>query len=526
MKIINTGTLNPRNVLSPDHTSWVYNGLDCLLTQEIYETILPDLSEVTTRVYERSKALQGPVLDMNMAGILVDQQALMEARIAIAPTPTGDSDSAMDRLQQQLNLILREGYGRDINWRSPKQLGIFLYDFLRLPIQYKRNANGQRVPTTDAKALEKLRENFTAAPVINHLLALRDLGKKLGFLETPLDADGRLRTSYNIAGTNTGRFSSALSDFGTGTNAQNVDTRLKSIFIASPGKKLANLDLEQADSRNVGASCWNRFLHSHGASWAGKYLDACESGDLHTTVTRMARPNLPWPSDPSLWRPLAEEARPEFRGKSYRDTSKAWGHGSNYLLTPQSAVQKVPGVNIQAAIDFRDAYFGAFPCIPEWHKAVREDLRTSSCLLTIMGRLRYFYGRWSDAEVHRQAVAFEGQSPTADEMNDGTIQLWRGASRFPGFQLLNQTHDSVLFEFDEGCEAEIIPWAIQALRVTTILAGDRPFTVPTEAKVGWNWGNFNDDPKRGPLNRDGLKKWKGHDPREREIPARTSFSLR
>jgi DNA polymerase I-like protein with 3'-5' exonuclease and polymerase domains len=49
-----------------------------------------------------------------------------------------------------------------------------------------------------------------------------------------------MRTSYNIAGTRTGRLSSSFSEFGaSGTNFQNIEERLREIFVADPGHKLA-----------------------------------------------------------------------------------------------------------------------------------------------------------------------------------------------------------------------------------------------------------------------------------------------
>jgi DNA polymerase-1 len=508
MKIIQTANLRPNDRLSADHASWIYNGLDCCVTAECYEEMLPSLDNVAAATYALSRAMQGPILDMNMHGILIDKQSLGETRLAIEDT--------IEKVEAQLNRIMTEGYGFTANWRSPQQLKIFFYDYLKLPPQRKRNANGKMVLTTDRGALETLEQYMIAAPAISHLLILRDLGKKLGFLSTETDRDGFMRTGFNIAGTNTGRLASSYSDFGTGTNTQNVDRLLRKIFVAQKGKKFANLDLEQADSRNVGGQCWNRFYHSHGERFAGGYLDACESGDLHTVVTKMARDELEWPADPSLWRAIADTIA--YRDKSYRDLSKNLGHGKNYLLTDKSAVKKIPGLTIQASVEFGKRYFSAFPEIPEWHKAVRRDLKQNACLYNLSGRRRYFFGRLDDDSVHREGVAYEGQSSTADEINIGLLQLWRGGKRFPGFQLLIQVHDSILFEFDEECEDEILPWALEALRVPIELVGGRQFVVPTEAKTGWNWGDFS------PSNPDGLKKWKGGDTRKRLQQPRHRFN--
>jgi hypothetical protein len=101
---------------------------------------------------------------------------------------------------------------------------------------------------------------------------------------------------------------------------------------------------------------------------------------------------------------------------------------------------------------------------------------------------------------------------TGDEINNGILKLWR-ADRV---QLLVQVHDSILFQYREEEEDEIIPWAMKTLPTTLRLARDREFTVPTDCAVGWNWGYH------GPDNPDGLKKWKGGDDRKRQ---ETAFQL-
>src|SRR5262245_35307699 len=218
---------------------------------------------------------------MNMRGVRIDEE---ERKRAIR-----DYNNDVDRLERQLYSIVNDGVGygefRTIGksraWRSRDQVAALLYDVLRLPEVRKRNEKGDMVRTVNRDALEKLQLYFIAQPIISHILSLRDLGKKISVLETEIDPDGRIRTSYNIAGTTTGRFSSAYSDFGTGGNQQNIEERLRRVYIPDEGMKLANIDLEQADSRNIGALC-------HEYLGDSRYLEACESGDLHTSVSRLA----------------------------------------------------------------------------------------------------------------------------------------------------------------------------------------------------------------------------------------------
>lgn len=493
-KIINTSELD-LSALNADEMHWTYNGLDSCVTHEIFHNLLPLIDETCLRTYEFSKALQAPVAEMCLRGILVNKN---RRRKVLA-----EMRKNVERLEAQFNSLVVDGIGIPaVSWRSPQQVMNLLYNVMNLPVQKKRQANGW-LPSVDRDALEKLQMYYISEPIINHILLLRDLGKSISFLETSIDPDGRMRSDLKIAGTVTGRFASSITDFGTGTNLQNVTESLRSVFVADPGYKFANLDLEQGDSRNVGAICWN--LLCDNPDWsertAGAYLDACESGDLHTTVAKMAYKNLAWGSAED--RKIAEQLF--YRHFSYRFMCKKLGHGRNYIGQPPTLAKhaKIP---VQHAKEFCEAYDQAFPCIPAWHESIKYRLKHQAFITNLFGRRRFFFGRPTDASTHRDAAAYEASSCTSDEINQGILKLWQ-ANRV---QLLMQVHDNILFQFPEELEDEIIPWAIETLKIHLTLKKDRPFFVPTDAKTGWNWGNHSED------NQDGLRKWLGGDTRRRE----------
>lgn len=497
-RIIDTSTLNPYQALSANDEEWVYNGLDCCVTAEIKSVLSTHLDQSSQSIYSFSRALQAPIMEMQLRGMLVDQGRRSEVLSIYKHQSAG--------IEKNLQTILREGVGiPDLNWNSPSQLSNLFYGVLGLKPILKRNANGVMAPTTNREALEKLEVYFVAEPICKHILALRDLAKKISFLEVGIDPDGRMRTSYNIAGTTTGRLSSSTSDFGTGTNQQNIDRELRSVFISDPGYKFCNIDLEQGDSRNLGALCWERFVETHGEVFAGSYLDACESGDLHTTVSRMARPHLPWTDDPIANRAIADTKY--YRNDSYRDLDKKLGHGSNYIGQP-ATMAKHAKVPVSEVVTFQTNYFNAFKCIPAYHEYVKQELKNNASLTTLFDRRRFFFGRPDDMATIREAVAYCPQSMTADAIDTGMLTLWRLKRNI--IQLLCQVHDSILFQYPEYLEDEIIPWAKKAILVRHILRRGREFVVAAEPKVGWNWGEFNED-----KNPDGLIKWKGSDPRKR-----------
>jgi hypothetical protein len=102
-------------------------------------------------------------------------------------------------------------------------------------------------------------------------------------------------------------------------------------------------------------------------------------------------------------------------------------------------------------------------------------------------------------------IAFEPQSITADTINRGLLHVWKGNR----VQCLLQVHDSILVQYPEHLESEIVPWLINQVEQPVILRDNRSFTIPAEAQVGWNWAYANEH------NPDGLKKWAGKDRRTR-----------
>jgi len=485
--------------LSADEASWIYNGLDCCVTLEVFEALQKELEsspECVKYTYAMAIEKQAPFLEMTLRGIRIDEPARREAVTMLSAT--------LSELDGRFQRIMVEVFGHKLNWDSPTQLKTLFYGTLRITEIKKRNAKGLYMPTVDEEALNKICFNFHARPLAKYVLAMRDLRKRIGTLKTAIDPDGRMRTNINIAGTNTGRLSSSTSDFGTGDNLQNVDTRLRAPFIADPKRLLANVDLEQADARNVGATIWCNFLSEHGPEEAGRYLDACESGDLHTFVCRMAWEELDWPEERSGWRAVADQ--PAYRELSYRDMSKKLGHGTNYYGTPRTMAMHTQ-TEVRIIEQFQKRYFSAFPLIQEWHKYVIEQIKTSGVLTTLYGRQRHFFGRGADQATWRAAIAYAPQSMTGHQIDMGVLNLWKN---MPEAELLMQVHDSILFQVPWHNHQTHMERAVELLKYRRELPGGREFFVPLEAQTGWNWGKS--DEKKG-LNPRGLRLYRGEEKR-------------
>lgn len=501
MRVVRTEEIGP-DTLSPFETYQVYNGLDCALTVEIYQALQPFRTPQVEASYQRTLSLQAPAIHMMLRGFKIDQWRRQEL--------IDEFSARLARLQRILDRFADAMWSKPLNPNSPAQMKAFFYEYLRLPPQ-SIFVKGERKISTNRECLERLRDYHHPRPIINVLLAMRDCIKSLGVLRTGVDDDGRLRTSYNICGTETYRWSSSGNCWGTGTNLQNITGDLRSIFEADPGWKLAYVDLEQAESRVVA------YL-----SGDEEYIQACESGDLHTTVCRLVwRNDLPWTGDVARDKKLADGSR-FYRTYTYRDLAKRGGHGTNYYGKPATIARHLH-ITQKIAEEFQHAYFEAFPGIRRWHREVAQELQLTGKLATPMGRVRHFFGRLRDDATLRKAIAFVPQSTIGDVLNEGLRKVYErfdlgiGHAADPNrIQMLGQVHDAFIFQYREDDEREIIPLVLEQMTVPVTIRG-RTMVIPSEAQVGWNWDKVEKD-KQGNVigNPSGLVKFpRGGDTRQR-----------
>jgi len=482
---------------------WWYNALDSAVTLELINKL--NEKPGGQQIYDFERALQGPALDMMLQGFKVDRIWQQRSIDTLARKEA--------IIEERLNLLAHAVWDKELNPRSPKQLEEFFYGTMNLPPVISSKKGVKKV-STDREALEKLQVYFHAAPFVSLILAARDVRKKLGVLRTGVDPDGRMRCTYNVCGTETGRWASSQNVFGRGTNLQNITDELRRAFVADDGYVILYVDGEQAESRSVGFIHGTRF-----GDW--RYLDACESGDLHTLVTKMVWPNLPWTGDAKADRAIADQGF--YRWFSYRDMAKRGGHGTSYYGQPYTMARhlKVPAKLIE---DFQRPFKAAFG-FEQWWKWVSQQLNLHSSLTTFIGRERTFFGRPNDDSTLRKAIAYEPQSTVGDIVNEGIYRVWRKFCLDPkqDVKILGQIHDAGLFQVRET-HLHLIPQILETFTVT-IHSPTRTLTIPAEAKVGWNWASCETSK---PLekriyadgNPDGLDKWKGSLNRKRtENPA-------
>jgi DNA polymerase I-like protein with 3'-5' exonuclease and polymerase domains len=463
----------------------VYNAMDCCLTHEIFDNLKSQIPAASP-AYSFELALQAPVLEMMLRGFKVDPSA-RELGLQSA-------QKDLVRLEHVVQTLAFAVMQKDVSRRNPKgklmlpssdiQLKDLFYDHLGItPI--KEWIKGELKFPMNRKVIEQIEDYFQARPIASAILNYRDLNKQIEVLQTEVDSDWRMRTSYNIGGTKMGRLSSSKSPTGSGGNLQNVSEGLRHIFIPDPGYILCGIDAEQSDSRMVGFMCGVLF-----DDWT--YLDACESGDLHSSVARLVWPNdLPWTGDIKKDRKIADGIF--YRHFTYRDQCKRIGHGANFLgKAPMLSKETHTPINLVR--DFLERYFAAFPCIQKWQAWTTAELQSKQQLTSIHGRKRDFFDRTNADETIRKALAFLAASATADNLDLGMWKIWR---YMPQVQLLAQVHDAVYFQFKETEDKHVIVRQAQELLELPLYNNNRKFIVPTEAKLGYNWGNFSEKNPKG-----------------------------
>jgi DNA polymerase I-like protein with 3'-5' exonuclease and polymerase domains len=487
----------------------IYNGMDSLLTVEIFDTTRKYLKNDTGGTYEFSKSLLGPVLSAMRRGMKVDDELRQKC---VQGDPAADNpllqlglDGRILRLGGMVkqvkkgkgkwvvvdeNAVLQKFakavWGKPLNYHSDKQLKEFFYDALAIPpiVVVKK---GERKISCDREALEKMAKNYVrAVPLCSAIIRLRDLEKQRDVFVRGLDPRGRWLASFNIGGTETGRWSSADHPLGYGANFQNIDPLLRHAFIADEDHVLVNCDLQGAEARAV-------------AYLAGdeEYIRAVESADCHSLVASMV-----WgiPNNP-------EAAKQKFyRDFTYRDLAKRGQHGSNYGGTAKT-LARILKVEVAVMEDFQGKYFGRFPRIREWHQYVATELQRSGVLVTPLGRRRQFWGRLSDDATLREAIAYQPQELIGTINATAFREIWRQFE--PRVQVLVNGHDAVLMQMPTKDLDNLLPQVLKCMEVPMDITCPRGITrrmlIPYEAEVGFNWGDMTND------NLCGLRKYKpGH----------------
>jgi DNA polymerase I len=398
-----------------------------------------------------------PVLaEMEMAGVALDVDYLAEM------------SATLQKRLAQIEKKIYAAVGEEFNLNSTQQLAKALFETLGLvpPDRSRKTSSGKY--STAADVLEDMRGQH---PVIELILEHRELAKlKSTYIDALPQAvhpvTGRVHTSYNQAGSVTGRIASS------DPNLQNIPIRtelgreVRKAFIAPRGRRLVAVDYSQIELRIAAHITDDEAL-----------LQAFHEGqDIHAATAAAV-----------YGVPLGKVT------KEQRRAAKAVNFG---VLYGQSAfgLTRTTGLTLAESEDFIARYFERFPGIRRYVDETKQQARERGYVETLLGRRRYFpilqrpgatrEDAIARSRAEREAINAPIQGTAADIIKLAMIRLaGELPRRFPGAQMLLQVHDELVFECATADARGVADLA------RTVMEGAYKLNAPlaAEARVGKNW---------------------------------------
>lgn len=400
-------------------------------------------------LYEELELPLAPVLaKMELSGITPDMELLAQLN--------EDMTARIAQLEKQA----MEQAGEEFNLKSPKQLGIILFERLQLPV-IKKTKTGY---STDAKVLEALEGKH---PLIATILEHRKLAKLqstyLDGLKPLVNAKtGRIHTHFQQTVTVTGRLSS------TDPNLQNIPTRteegkqIRRIFVPGAGYDyLMSCDYSQVELRILACIAQDELL-----------LDAFRHGqDIHARTAAEV-----------FGVPLAEVTH------EMRSRAKAVNFGIVYGISDFGLAKQLD-VGRKEAAGYIESYFARYTGVKKYMEDIVAKAREQGYVSTLMGRRRYLpdirhsnFNLRSFAE--RTAINTPIQGTAADIMKKAMIDVERALKQSGcKSRILLQVHDELVLEVTED-ERERVA---ELVRATMQAAASLEIPLLADVNFGKNW---------------------------------------
>ncbi len=354
-------------------------------------------------VKQLDAALEPVLRKMERRGILLDVPYLHK----LAGT--------MGEEVKELEQAIYRAVGHEFTIDSPMQLGVVLYDELKLDggddVFIRQTKTKQR--STAHRELQKL---IDAHPVVQLILEYREKAKLLSTYVEPLPTlvgkDGRLHTTYSID-TAAGRLSSK------NPNLQNIPIRteegrlIRRAFVAKEGYELLAIDYSQIELRIA--------AHFSGDE---AMIQAFKSGqDIHAAT--------------------ADRMNVERRVAKAINFGLLFGQGVFGL----SEALHIPQADARA---FIDQYFATYPKLHEWMRSVQALAREKGFAETLCGRRRYLAeinGHHAALRAFAERVALNHpiQGTEAEIVSMAMTKIDKEIPEKEAAMLL-QVHDELVFE--------------------------------------------------------------------------------
>jgi DNA polymerase I len=420
-------------------------------TRELAALLLPEV------VQEGLKPLYDQI-ELPLSAALAEVEA---SGVRIDPLILGQMSQEFDHKLTELTTEIYDLADGAFEIDSPRQLGEVLFDRLKLPGGKKLRKSGQY--STEASVLESLAER--------HELPRRilDYRTRTKLKSTYIDAlpryvdpsTGRLHSSFNQAGSRTGRLSSS------NPNLQNIPIGdefamlIRSAFVADKGSVLISADYSQIELRVL----------AHLSSDAVLIEAFSHDEDIHARTAQEIFGVVP-----------------ALQTHDHRRMAKAINYGVIYGLSAFGLAERT-GSSRTEAQQYIDAYFRRYPKVKEYIEGSVEEARRTGRVRTLFGRLRPMpdinsRDVPSRNRAEREAMNTPLQGTAADLLKLAMVKAQTRLEREAlGTRMILTVHDELVFEAPEA-ELETAKTLVREE-----MEGVWPMKVPlrVDLGVGRNW---------------------------------------
>lgn len=364
------------------------------------------------------KPLEKILEQMKEYGIKVDKNILEKQKEEL--------EKKILELEKEIYNLAKE----EFNISSPKQLGIILYEKLKLGEKIKKTAGGKF--STNAEQLEKIKDKHD---IVNYILEYRELSKLLNTYIISLsnfinEKDQKIHSDFIQTGTATGRFSSENPNLQNLPAKSEIGILIRKAFIASDNYKLVSFDYSQIDLRSAAILSQDNNL-----------LEIFKNKiDIHTGVAA------------KVFKVDINDVNKEMRNKA-----KAINFGIIYGMGV-IALKDAMKTDRKEAQEFFDEYKKTFSMLMNYLDKVKIDAEKNGFTETLLGRRRQIPLLKSrlpflKAQGERIAINAGIQGTTADILKLAMIDIDEYIIKNnlqDKIKILLQIHDELVLEIKEN----------------------------------------------------------------------------
>ena len=473
---------------------YTYCCKDAAVTLEIHRAHMAAMTPDQRKHYDFNMSLIPSLQYMSLRGINYNVSAAKEKH------------SEIKSKMLELQIACNQHANMEINLNSPKQMCDLLYKRFGFEPQYMKEAGRKTTKlTANADAMLKIiiKQGANPHPFLACALGWKKLEGVRKQLELKADNDGRVRCSYNLVGTETGRLSCSGSVTGSGTNLQTITKQLRYLYQPDPGYYFFQCDLSGADGWTVAA----RASQLGDPTMLDDYRAGIKPAKVIALMYMQMQGQLPHVSVNINDLPRDEVKRltkvTDIPDSLYA-VCKAVQHGSSYDMGPNTMANNILTQTFKKSSDLNVlwvppndckkvqlVFFKRYPGVLHWQRWVQQQLNRNSTLTCASGHVRTFFGRPGDNATYRAAYSHEPQANTTYATNLAMQKLWQDPDNRTSagnliIQPLHSVHDALCGQFP----IDKTDWAVSKIRSyfnNALTIGNERIVIPYEGGYGTSW---------------------------------------